>query len=830
MRTQYHEFESLEHVLATRLLPGGESRPIRFVVFGGTGAVGGAAVMELCRMILMSEPSGNRSLKGEIYATGLGDKEIAKFVGRMYLALEGSVKIEKIEPLRRYRLDGRIELHFSVLRLHIPADLPEHVAEQMPAGGTEQDLRRIFSDYFKSQACPFLQFVEALGGDMLHAALVAIPLPSVATYTLGSMDRLVKRYGFDRLVAQRIKKSYLKTFIRGLAIIQQRLARHVVMAHTTAVGGMYRVDEGVPEIRLGFAHSALGKKLVEKKYFADELTQLFVDHGFDVLVTAAAIGIDAVDFRCRLPSDRAVRRCLKERYEQLDHEAVPADELDCPEIRLYRTVDLPLQARDPSAADAGDGDRTEDSDQLENTDLLETTVTVAVDVVLEADPRSAVSDVATEAPAPEEAQEGTAAKAPPEPERDPAAVVFGAGKELVVDSAIRSGENGLFSVANCVALYNVMKVAIPEELAMVLVRHAVFGPERRRDWFDDKIAYYTETENSYFALRLLDSYPELVRAHHGPFAIQAYQALGSATHQARLHELGLVMLGLRLRELRKTFEDIPADELAAAAPDVGTFLWRRTQIPSFQDLAEIDAAGLARLMTALCELDSMEGAGRLLGYDPRLHGVREPGREKFLHRLSTCVQRYRQTVTSLGIPILYRSTRGEDRVLVGPYVAPLDMAIGRVEDLDACFAAEAEQLGTTVGAYRDWVVANNGFVDLRPVAVGSTAQEPSADLASRVKAMSTEDELVEWLAGLKSGSYFTTAGMIAFHYRVHRLGRKVCGRQVQLGTRETWKHLFRQDRNRRHLISPGLVETVRMYSEGLGKITGTEALWPRWGY
>ena len=30
-----------------------------------------------------------------------------------------------------------------------------------------------------------------------------------------------------------------------------------------------------------------------------------------------------------------------------------------------------------------------------------------------------------------------------------------------------------------------MKVAIPEELAMVLVRHAVFGPERRRDWFQE---------------------------------------------------------------------------------------------------------------------------------------------------------------------------------------------------------------------------------------------------------------------------------------------------------------------------------------------------------
>ncbi len=98
-------------------------------------------------------------------------------------------------------------------------------------------------------------------------------------------------------------------------------------------------------------------------------------------------------------------------------------------------------------------------------------------------------------------------------------------------------------MANCVALYHVMKVAIPEELAMVLVRRAVFGPERRRDWFQDKLCYYTETENSIFAIRLLYSYPDLIKSHHAAFGLQAYQALGSSCHQARLHELGLLEPG-----------------------------------------------------------------------------------------------------------------------------------------------------------------------------------------------------------------------------------------------------------------------------------------------
>ena len=66
--------------------------------------------------------------------------------------------------------------------------------------------------------------------------------------------------------------------------------------------------------------------------------------------------------------------------------------------------------------------------------------------------------------------------------------------------------------------------------------------------------------------------------------------------------------------------------------------------------------------------------------------------------------------------------------------------------------------------------------------------------------------------------------------RLRRLYEKVRKRRIHLGTRETWKHLFPQDRGGRYLLSPGLIETVRMYTEGLGKVTGTEALWPGWGY
>ena len=770
MRTLYHEFESLEHLLATRLLPGGSVEPIRFVVFGGTGAVGGASVIELCRLILRSKSLRERPLRGEIFATGMRQKEIVKFVGRLYLSLGEEYKIDKIEPRRHYRLDDRIDLKFSLLELRIPEDLKDHVRRKREEQGPGFDLGRVLDDYFAGQPLPLLRFVEELNCELLHAVLVAIPLPSVATYTLGTIERLVAEHGADHAFEQRVKSSYLKTFIRGLAVIHQLHARRVLIAHTTAVGGMYRVDGGGAEIRLGFAHSASGKRLADKKYFADLLTQVYLDHGFDVMVTAAAIGIDEVELHCRLPSDRAVLKTLAARVATAEPPPVPADDLVASHILLYpcRRLDLDLDPGDGG----GDGD-----------------------VALE----------------------------------------FGAGKDLMVEAAIRSGENGLFSVANCVALYNVMKVTIPEELAMVLVRRAAFGPERRRDWFYDKICYYRETENSYFALKLLDNYPQLIRAHHGPFAVQAYQNLGSSTHQARLHELGLVMLALRLSELGDKFEEIPEAELQAAlARDLDDYLWEATRIPAFEDLEELDAPDLAALLGRLCEVDSMESAGQLLGYDPRLHGRREPGREKFLARLATRIRRYLQTITSLGIPILYRCTDDDgdvsDRVLVGPYVAPLETAVAAAGDLRRAWEALAEECGVAFAVARDWTIANNGFVDLRPHAVVSAARELGPGTAGRVRTFETGGEVADWIGTLEVGSYFTTCGLAALELRLGRLFERLRQRKVQLGTRETWKHLFRQDRRGRHLISPGLVETVRMYSEGLGKVTGTEALWPRWGY
>ncbi|MEL7058659.1 MAG: hypothetical protein AAGN46_01395 [Acidobacteriota bacterium] len=821
MRTVYHEFESLDHLLGHRLLPGGDDEPIRFVVFGGTGAVGGASVVELCRLILASK-SLARPLRGQIYATGLGDPEIDAFIERLGLALGDDVVLER-DPNDRHHvvLDGRIEIDFDLLRLSIPADVEEHVATRRAELGDQFDLETVLGAYFGTQACPFRDFVERLDAHMLHAVVVAIPLPSVATYTLERIDGLIRADGLAHAVGQRIKTQYLQTFVGGLATIQQRYARHVVMAHTTAVGGMYRVDGGSPEIRLGFAHSALGKKLVDKKYFADQLTQLFVDHGFDVLVTAAAIGIDAVESETTLPLDRAVARRLAAgslREGREGARVVPPEDLESGEIHIYRCVDLPLDQGSPAVDASGEVD--------------DGALDAGPGVWSAPDPLPIeLAETPSEAPAPA-----------PEAKTARARLDFGQGERLIVGHAVRSGENGLFSVGNCVALYHVMKVAIPEELAMVLVRHAVFGPERRRDWFDGRICYYSETENSYFALRLLDGYPQLVRAHHGPLTLQAFQALGSATHQARMHELGLLMLTLRLDDLARRWGGLqPADlrltENAGAAADdaltpadvttaVDAVLWRTTKTPAFEDLEALDAVDLATRCTRLCACRDAAGAALLLGVEPGQSNAHD----RFLGALATAVERHLSAITSLGTPILYRTADGADRVLLGPYAAPLDLAITHADDLEAFWRRRAHERAVPWPTLRDWTVVNNGFLDLRPHALVSTATEVGRRLPHHLARFDTADALSAHLADLPRGSYFTTAGTVALLHRLRRLGMRVRGRRMRLGTRETWKHLFREDLDGRHLLTPGLIETVRMYTEGLGKITGTEALWPSWGY
>ncbi|MEM8960563.1 MAG: hypothetical protein AAGD38_03720 [Acidobacteriota bacterium] len=761
MRIRYHELESLEHILAHRPLPGGDDQPVRIVVFGGTGAVGGAVVLTLCRLILLSERYRATPMRTEIWATGIQESDLDHLAERLDLAFGRQTTVERNG--RRVRVGDRIDIRLYLFAISLPSDLEAWVDEARD--DTESfDFEATMAARFAAQPRPFLNFVEQLSTPpLLNAVVVAIPLPSVAAYTLGKLDRLSQAQGLDQAGCQRVKSAFLDTFVSGLGAIRQRHARRVLMAHTTGVGGMVRVDGGEAEIVAGFAHSARGRQLAEKKHFADQLTEIYLDLGFDVMITAAAIGIDAVEENRPLPADRAARRAL----EELTTSTVDPGDFKSPNILLYGAADCALD----------DGKHT-------------------VDMI---DPERPLT-------------------------RHDSALHFGGGHEIELDVAIRSGENGFFSVANCVALYHVMQVAIAEELALVMVRRAVFGPERRGDWFEDRLCYYAETDNCRFALALLEHHGTLIRAHLGPFSIKAFQALGSATHQARLHETGLLMLLLRLRELAPVIDQLGTLALERGAEDVDAFLWRHTRKPTFDDLAALDAAELADGFAALCTLRTGRDAAIFLGTDD------DNGKISFLEALARAVRRHLCTITSLGIPILYRHPKMGDRVLHGPFVGPLELAPTDGRALGDTWRALAERCGASYEATRNWTIANNGFVDLRPHALVSAAKEACPELDDQVRQATTEAELLGILDTLRPGQYFTAGGTVALRTRLLRLHERAADRRLELGTFETWKNLFPVDDDGRLILVPGLIEMARMHAEGLGKVTGTEVLWPDWGY
>ena len=126
---------------------------------------------------------------------------------------------------------------------------------------------------------------------------------------------------------------------------------------------------------------------------------------------------------------------------------------------------------------------------------------------------------------------------------------FERGEPIVPSYAIRSGENGFFTVANADALYRVMRVASASELGIMLATVALLGEDRLSPWFVDNVCYYTETDNSRYVLDFL-AQPALQATQLSGLEPLALQDLGSAKHQAEMHTLALLMLGATVTRIR----------------------------------------------------------------------------------------------------------------------------------------------------------------------------------------------------------------------------------------------------------------------------------------
>ncbi len=752
------------------------------VLLGGTGAVGGTAVLELLTLYeeMFSVAAPEPDDVPVIVATGTNRDEIRAFTRRLFRFQESRHGAEYLPERVREGYLTHSGVYVALERFTVTV-LPQLAGvSALPAGERGQRVRAALAamgaaadagpaDIARVLAAavptdPFSGFLDRYlrrhlagrGVGRFRSVVVGIPIPSLLAYHERALDAVLAE--IPGLEASGLQERFLDLLRDDLVHVRSDLADELVVAHTTAVGGMYDEDAaGRVSIRLGFAHSAADRRLVAKQQYADRLARRYAGAGIRMLVTAAAIGIDEVRVRDRIPMHPALQAKL---------------------------FDAPAELYPGSQGRSRDGSAAERSRQYL---ASHPPITVGLD-----DP-------------------------------EPGPVLLEAGRTIRPSYALRSGENGFFSVANADALYRVMRVASAAELGLVLATVALFGDAAQNPWFRDSVCYYPETDNSRQVFDFL-AQPRLRQAQLTGLDPLALQDLGSAKHQGELHTLGLLILLHRLRTLDVSAIDPYVD---IERFDPGAFLVEHSSQLTFEDVARWQPAELARELTVLV---TAESAAELLPLLPVTGPELFPDQAQAKRMVLDRVLRAVWAVPSLGSPIIF-DREGVAHLRVGYYVAPLELLLEDRTSLRDALQTMHKESGNPCSyeTYRDFQLCVGGFVDLRPQAILCSARNDSVDLSSRVATYRSEVELRRGLADLEPYSFFTTCGLLAVLFRLRALHRLLSEAMIETGTLQTWRwHMPREVG--RLLVVPGVVESLRMVSEGLEKTTGTERLDGIWGY
>lgn len=749
------------------------------VLFGGTGAVGGATAFQ---MISLFEEAARwqKAELGEtaprLVITARSKREIRDFTHLLFdLQKRDHDRHPEALDGTGYRTAGGVVIELTTLS--VDPSLPglqdfsqrdeaarrtavEHflgeggLGLQSPLEDKIAFLRETLQQRVGRPFSGFLEGWRARRGleRRFRSVTVGIPLASLAAYKLTDLEEISALLGIARESQHLgdLKDEYLRAIRDDLANVKENLAEEVLAAHTTAVGGMYDEETGgARTIRLGFAHSALDEKLRDKQTFAERLADLYAEREIKMLITAAAIGVDAVMVHENPPMNGAIRRMLgravTEGYRLFGEKNPP------PTVHVYPPVHL---------------------------DLLEETA---------------------------------------EP------VTFEHGRPLVLDFVLKSGENGFFTVSNTDALYRVMRVTSSSELGLLLARTALFGDDPHMPSFVESTCYYTESDNSRQVFDLLGQ-PRLRRNQLSGLQPKALQDLGSAKHQAELHTLGLLILLHRLRTL--DLEPLPP-HVDLRRFDPQEYFELHSRVLNLDKVEEWNAESLADDLCRLVTAQTDEEIGAFKHFFQA-----DPDRQEAAHRVRQAVLQAIWTVPSIGTPILIEQN-GRRQVLAGFYAASIDRVVTRRNTLSSFLKERFAALGGGDGAaferFIEFHLCNNGFADLRPIAVLSTARS-DRDLEGKVQVFHDEASFVEALGRLEPYSYFTTSGLIALLVRLRGLARLARGFDSRFGTANEFRSHIPRDERDRPLLVPGVVEAFRMVSEGLEKNTGLERLDGRWGY
>ena len=753
------------------------------VFIGGTGAVGGAAAMQMVSMLeemMTINPPASVDDVPVLIVTGRTDDEVHSFESRLkrFTRTRWGAGVAPrhfehgfLSPGGVYIAVSKFELK-PIPGLEIVTDADVHsraqavdeflriagVGREMPKDQLGDALMR----YVRSSR-PITSFLEDrlarlrdYGPKPFRSVLLGFPLPSILAYQTGGLTVVAKELGLDDGFIGSVKDAFESTFADDLAAVDQAWGARVLVAHTTGVGGMYdETPDGDTSLRLGFAHAARDEFLRNKHHEAVHLTEKYAQRGVLMLVTAAAIGIDEVRMRERIPLHGGIVKALR----------------DAP-LELFR----------------GARERRQFIQVFKPT-------TVHLDV-----------------------PDGGAQKKQPKP------LHFKRGEELRPEYAIRSGENGFFSVANADALYRVMKVASVSELGHVLCTVGLLGDDPNVPWFERGICYYTESDNSRAVFDFLYQ-PNLLDVQLSGVEPMALQDLGSAKHQAELHTLSLLMLLHRLRTLDvEAIEEYPDPSFNAKR-----FLLENSRALTFRDVEQWDIDELASDLRVLVTADK---PGQLLPLKPLIDPNQFGGRDEAHMAVLKVVLDAVFAVTSLGSPIVIEDDRGDAIVRTGYWVAPFGDIVTDDDSLRRMFATAFEKAAPacTLREFGAFQMAVNGFVDLRPHAVVSSAKLPGEIKDGVVTIHRDTKSMMDRLESIEPYTFFATCGLLAVVHRLRALGAMLSQARTDLGTMQDWVWTMMRDARGHTFVVPGVVEAMRMMSESQEKTTGTEWLDGIWGY
>lgn len=773
------------------------------VLIGGTGAVGGAAAMQMVTMfeeMMAVQPPVSPDDVPVLIVTGRSDDEVRSFESRFkrYTRTRWGAGTAPrhfehgfVSPGGVYIAVSKFELK-PVPGLEIVTDADLHargtaVDEFLKLAGVDRAMPKEqigegLMKYVRASR-PITSFLEDrlsrlrdYGPKPYRSVLLGFPLPSILAYQTGGLTIVADALGLGQEFAQEMKGAFEVTFAGDLEAVGQDWGAQVLVAHTTGVGGMYdESPDGRTTPRLGFAHAAKDEALRVKHVEAEHLTEEYARRGVYMLVTAAAIGIDEVRMREPIPLHRDIVRHLRD----APHELYRGSRERRQNIQVFKPATLSLTPPPSSRAQRGT-------------------------------PLSGGTAAGEDARLPET--------------HDPRLLHFKRGREIRPEWTIRSGENGFFSPANSDALYRVMKVASVSELGHVLAQVAVLGDDPNVPWFRDCICFYTETANQKQVFDFLYQ-PVLLDAQLSGLEPMALQDLGSAKHQAELHTLGLLILLHRLRTLDiEAIEEYPDESFNAKK-----FFLESSRPLTFRDVESWDlqtlAANLRTLVTA-------EKPGQLLALKPLIDPGQFGARDEAHLAIMKVVLEAVFAVPSLGSPIVFEDENGATQVRCGVWIAPLGDIVVDEDSLRRLFEASFAKASPDCSEeeYRGFQMAVNGFIDLRPHGIVSSAKIASDLTAGAVTCHRDDASFAARLATLKPYSFFATSGLVAILHRLRALGRLLGQARTDLGTLQDWVWSMMRDTRGHTYVVPGVVEALRMASEAQEKTTGTEWLDGLWGY